>query len=371
MLPWRGIGHRHEIRYSRSIRLAGCAADAEQIRISMSVGKFFEGQSRRHIGAGALLVLVAIGALDYVTGWELSVSLLYALTILFVAWYGSRHLAIVFALLSAAIWWWANKDVQPYVTKWGYAWATTSRLAYFVFVAIGGATLRAQQESNRARIEALERARELEHEITRISEREQRRIGQDLHDGICQELAAIRCALSSVRDDLRARAQPEAEATDEVVGLLKNAIVETRNLARGIFPVQMEESGLPAVLGELVSNIRIRQNIEIGFSLHGDVRISDPEVAMNLYRIAQEALSNAVQHSKAEKINVTLGAENDCATLVVSDDGVGLPDPLPLSLGMGLKTMRYRAQLIGAQLDIKNTPGGGVCIICALPAKTS
>ncbi|MDB6140915.1 MAG: hypothetical protein JWO94_3987 [Verrucomicrobiaceae bacterium] len=328
---------------------------------------FIEKQPRWLLAAEALVLLVMVGMFDYATGRELSVSLLYVILVLGVAWQGGRNLALVFAFLSAVSWWWANKEVHPYGGSWGYAWATVSRLATFVFIAVGGSAVKAKQESDRQRIKALERAKDLEREIARISEHERRRIGQDLHDGICQVLAAIRCAASSVRDDLLARQQPEAATTGEVADMLGNAIIEVRNLARGIFPIQMESAGLASVLDELCETTRRLHRVQIVFETDAEVKSLPAEVAMHLYRIAQEALSNAVKHGGARHVAVTLGRDDGGLCLTVADDGPGFA----LSAagdedGMGLKSMRYRAQIIGAELCI-NSRADGVTITCRLP----
>lgn len=314
-------------------------------------------------------MLLLIGALDYFTGSELSVSLLYALTVLSVAWFVSRRAAMAFALMSTLIWWWANRISTPYTSQWGYAWATLARFAYFLLAALGGSALRSREEFNRQRIEALERAVALEHEVTRISEHEQRKIGQDLHDGICQELAAIAFALSSVRDDLAVRDHNETARLDEVLDMLRDAISETRNLARGIFPAQLEEIGLAAMLDELVCSMRRLQGIDATFEMQGEVQISDPEVATHLYRIAQEALGNAVKHGGAPRVWVSLTRRDDMITLEVADEGGGLPQEPLQPQGMGLKTMDYRARIIGASIEIRNKSDRGVSVICRLPVK--
>ena len=108
-------------------------------------------------------------------------------------------------------------------------------MAYFLFVAIGGAAMKAQREEMRARLEAMVRARELEQEIVRVSEHEQMRIGQDLHDGLCQNLVAIDCALACLKSDLEGKRLPETEAAEVIRRMLKEAFVEARSLARGIF----------------------------------------------------------------------------------------------------------------------------------------
>ncbi len=333
----------------------------------MAFGGLFKKQPARAVVVQATLFLAVVGTVDYVTGWELSVSLFYALIILMVALRVDRNTALVFAVSSGAIWCVANFQVHPYKSQWAYAWATFTRLAYFVFVAVGGASFRAYQESNRKHIEALERARDLEHEIARVSEREQRRIGQDLHDSVCQSLAAIQFATSVVREDLGKEKPEQAAALQDISKMVKDAIAETRDLARGIFPVQMEEVGLAAVLDDLVTTTKRLRRIDATFEMQGDVKVSDPEVAMHLYRIAQEALNNALKHGQPTKLAVSLIEKEGVLRLTVSDDGAGLSAPQSPHEGMGLKTMRHRANLIGAQLDIRNHPTSGVSVVCSLP----
>ncbi len=333
----------------------------------MRVVTFIEQQPRLAQAAGALVALGLLGALDYFTGPGLSVSLFYSMLVFVVAWFGERRFGVVFAALCAASWCWANKDVHPYGGPWGYAWATVSRLGCFVLVAIGSSAVKTKQETDRQRIEALERAKALESEIARISEHEQRRIGQDLHDGVCQMMAAIRCAASSLRDDLRLKNLPEAEASAEIADLLGDAVIEIRQLARGIFPVQMEAAGLAVVLDELVDSIRRLQRADVSFEMRGDVAVPSPEVAMHLYRIAQEGLNNALKHARAKRIVVGLKEAGQVLTLTVADNGGGMASPnTQLQDGMGLKTMRYRAQLIGARLTVDST-AEGVTLTCVLP----
>ena len=276
----------------------------------------------------ALVALTLLGTLDYFTGQGLSVSLLYSFLACVVAWFGSRRFSLLFAGLCAFSWWWANKDVHPYAGAWGDMWATASRLVSFLFVAIGSSALKTRQQADRQRIQALERAKALESEITRISEHEQRRIGQDLHDGICQTLAAIRCAASSLRDQMQLETLPQAGLVGEIADMLRDAIMETCSLVRGIFPVQMEAAGLPAVLDELAETTARLHGLEVSFEAKGGVQVPDPEAAMHLYRIAQEALGNAVRHSKARRISIRLAQEEGMLTLVVADDGGGMPPSL-------------------------------------------
>src|SRR5262249_24604536 len=149
--------------------------------------------------------------------------------------------------------------------------------------------------------------------------------------------------------------------------LLKNAVVETRNLARGIFPVQMDEEGLPPALEELVTNMNYLRHTSIGIEIDGDVIIKEPQVSMHLYRIAQEALNNAVKHSGASRITIRLSQLQSHFSMSISDNGSGFVTGVSSSMGMGLSTMRYRAQLIGANLQVQSSPTKGTLVECSLP----
>jgi signal transduction histidine kinase len=142
------------------------------------------------------LVVAFIGWLDYVTEKEVSLFALYGVPIFMAVWFGSWRSGLLMACVSTILWWFVNREYSDFTTWWGYPMATASRCALFIMVAVGSAVMKSNQEVDRARIEALERTRELEQEIVRVSECEQRRIGQDLHDGLCQHLAAIGFAAS-------------------------------------------------------------------------------------------------------------------------------------------------------------------------------
>lgn len=332
----------------------------------MKLTKFPFTQSRALIALQAFLLAVTIGYVDYVTAWETSLFIFYAAPIFFVTWYGDRRSGIVFAILSAVIWFVANYDANPYETPEGYAWATINRAIYFIFVAVGCTAMRQQREESRARIDAMTRARELEQELVRASEREQMRIGQDLHDGVCQSLAAIDCATECLRNDLEAVGTRQAEATKVIQKMLRDTMVEARSLARGLFPIQMDAQGLPAALQELVETTNQLRQTAVSFVSSGEIRVENQAMAMHLYRIAQEALSNAVRHAAANSVLVMLREEDRFLVLTVQDDGRGLPKNAESAAGMGLRTMRYRAQLIGARLTSGSTSAGGTVINCTL-----
>jgi signal transduction histidine kinase len=206
----------------------------------------------------------------------------------------------------------------------------------------------------------------LEQEIVRVSETEQRRIGQDLHDGLCQHLAAIGFAAKSLADDLEKCERPETAAAQEIESLLKQAVIEARDLARGMFPVQMDGAGLSAALEGLASTTSRLTSTEVVFTEKGQVQISDTAVAMHLYRIAQESVANAIKHAAARHIFITLESEAEKVRLRIDDDGKGFFEQEDMVKGMGMRTMAYRARLIGGTLEIQERDGPGTCVWCEL-----
>lgn len=318
---------------------------------------------------GGLVGLVAIGLLDMRTPWQFSLFILYSVPVFVVAWCVGRRASIAFALLATLLSWVANMDSHPYALP-GYAWSNVNRFVALFFVAICGATMRDYREAARKRVEALERTRELEREIVRTSEREQMRIGQDLHDGVCQSLAAITCAAECLKVELEQNGLHHASTVGEIQHMLSATTVEARSLARGIFPVQLDVFGLSAALSELVATTYKLRHSAVSFETSGEVDVKDPEVAMHLYRITQEALSNAMRHANASHVRVRLIGDGKSLVVSVSDDGCGSATQLRPD-GMGFRTMQYRAKLIGAEIQVLTERAAGTTIRCSLPLESN
>jgi signal transduction histidine kinase len=160
---------------------------------------------------------------------------------------------------------------------------------------------------------------------------------------------------------------PEAAAAGNIQKLLQDAIVEARNLARGISPVHMDAENLPAALEDLVASANRASQAAITFDVHGQITIGDTQTAIHLYRIAQEALRNAVRHSGATQVAVELNEEGNHYTLSVRDNGRGFDGTPSSSTRMGLGTIRYRARLLGASCEIDSKPAVGTVVRCSLP----
>ena len=219
-------------------------------------------------------------------------------------------------------------------------------------------------------IDITERKR-LEKEVLAISEREQRRIGQDLHDSLGQQLTAIELMCQALKADPEALAnRQELEShLDRVCRCIRQVIGQTRALAQGLAPFKVDAVGLESALAELARTTSAPGGrVTCFFEYPAPVALTDNEAATHLYRIAQEAVNNAVKHSRATKVTIHLSQQNGALRLLVSDNGNGFPRTKTASQGMGLRVMNHRASVIGAELEVKSRPGKGVSVLCMLPA---
>ena len=213
--------------------------------------------------------------------------------------------------------------------------------------------------------------RRLERELLEISSREQQRVAQDLHDSLGQHLTGTALLTQSLVKRLEAQpgiSSELAEDASKVRALVNEAGTMTRTLARGIYPVHLQGNGLMISLENLAKNVA-----EFGqpctFAYEKPVSIGDYEKATHLYRIAQEATNNAMKYAQAEHVFIKLSQRKEEHVLTVEDDGAGIPkEKLGDRDGMGLRIMRYRAQLIGASLNIERLDGGGTRVMCAFQA---
>jgi signal transduction histidine kinase len=326
----------------------------------------FSRQPRGWILGEIVAALIVIGVLDFITSYEFRLLPLYAGPIFVAGWFFGIRLGIATALVSAIIWWcanWFNGD--PDLHSWFQSWEIARHVSFFVLVGWTGAALRAKSDIATGRIALLEHSRQLEREIVGISEAEQRRIGQDLHDGVCQVLAALSCSATELRGDLEKRNLPEqAKSAGELARLLQSAVVETRDLARSLVPAHVGEVGLSLALESLAQSVSRLHRIDCTFRSSGGEIDRNDAVATHLYRIAQEAINNATKHGKAQAIAVALDAADDRVTLRVADDGAGISVSSPSNDGMGMAVMHYRARLSGGELTVESPPSGGTIVSC-------
>lgn len=229
-------------------------------------------------------------------------------------------------------------------------------------------TLELSRANEALKAEMHERTR-AEREMTEISEREQQRLGQDIHDGLSQQLTGISYLIKSVEKRLAARELPEAKDAGEISELVKRAIRDTKALSRGLNPIQLESNGIVPALRELADTSCKLFRVKCEAELDAAIDVPDRAVATQLYRIAQEAVHNAVRHGRASVVKISFLSENGTPVLSVADDGSGFEPHDGEFSGMGLRNMRHRAVLIGASLDIRRIPSGGTLVRCVLPAR--
>ncbi|MEZ4425853.1 MAG: PAS domain S-box protein [Gemmatimonadota bacterium] len=208
----------------------------------------------------------------------------------------------------------------------------------------------------------------LEAELLRISNREQRRLGRDLHDGMGQVLVGARLYAAGVERSLRRKGAEEADGVHEIGRMLDEAHELARALARGLNPVSLEGGGLISALEDLTKGVTRLHGIECPFRVEDALSIGDLDGAAHLYRIAQEALTNATLHAQATRITVSLRRNGeDTLVLTVRDNGTGIVSNGARAHGMGVPIMRKRASMLGGTLEIRSDRSGTeVC--CSFPA---
>lgn len=237
-----------------------------------------------------------------------------------------------------------------------------------------------RQELAAAREELEERVRErtaelraemshreqLEKQLLEAKEDEQRRFHQDLHDGLGQYLTGIVFRLSALQRDLERDESPRAADAAKIAELVNETINQAHDLARGIYPVPLRPDGLLLALRELQQRVCDPHLADCIFECDEALEIEDPALATHVYRIAQEAVTNAVKYSRASRIHIALRRSDGAAELTISDDGVGF-DVQCAARGNGLGTMRHRARIIGAQFGVVSDKARGTIVSCTFP----
>jgi signal transduction histidine kinase len=206
----------------------------------------------------------------------------------------------------------------------------------------------------------------LRRQMLDVANREQERIGQDLHDGLGQELTGIALMLRGLASRLHRENSSSAEDAEQIAAIVNQAIVSARSLARGVSPVSADRGGLVQALRGLAARSRDLYGLDVVFRSKVWPQVSLDDAATNhLYRIAQEALTNASRHGKASRVVIRISVSEASFALTIADNGKGLDAARGLSTGMGLKIIAYRATMLGATAEIKTQPGGGTLVsIC-------
>ena len=335
---------------------------------------WFDKSSPRVVCAGSGLLIICIGILSHMTGPQFSCSLLYLIPILLITRVAGFIPGAGASLLAALLWLWAdlhvNFNYRPSFTPY---WNMVMRLGTFL---VAGYLVSAMRSLNAhleerviERTSALEaeivEKRELEKSILEIGDRERAAVGQDLHDGLCQQLVSAAFSANMLHE--RLADAPARTDIARIGDMIDDAISQARNLARGLYPVRLETEGLEMALRELVSTMSRRFTNGCAFECSGALPAARPGTDIHLYRIAQEAIVNAAKHSGADNVIVSLACGVSSVTLRVEDDGRGIQPDVRNPGGMGLRIMEYRARMIGAEFQIENRSPNGATVRCVVP----
>jgi signal transduction histidine kinase len=337
--------------------------------------KKLEKYSRVMFIVASLLLVAAVGFVDYLTGHEISVSVFYLLGVAMAVWFVSGGFGVLISGLSVLVS--VTSDLASgakFETFLIPLWNAAVLLSFYLVVVWLLSLLRSLNRNLEGQVgqrtralteEILERER-LERELLDISEREQRRIGQILHDSLCQHLTGTTLAAQVLEEKLAARQLPETAEASQVVGLIEEGINLSRKLAKGLYPVEVSSDGLMLALEEYAATTSKLFKVICRFECDSPVLIHDTATAGHLYRIAQEAVGNAIKHGKARNILITLAVSEESTLLSVNDDGTGLPAPLPKQRGMGLRIMAHRSDMVNALFSVRRNVLGGTEITCEL-----
>jgi signal transduction histidine kinase len=323
--------------------------------------------------AAAAFLILCIGILSYITGPHLSSSLFYLIPVLLVTRVVGFPAGGLAALLAAAIWLAADLNagqnfghpVTPY-------WNALMRLGTFLVAVSLVSAMRSLnahlEERVLERTAALEaqiaETRELEKTILEISDRERAAIGQDLHDGLCQQLVSAAFTANLLREKIATDPAAVSIDADRIADMIDDSITQARNLARGLYPVRLETEGLEMAVRELASTLGQRFDIACMVECPSLLPPLKAGTGIHLYRIIQEAVTNAAKHARASRIIIHLSADPQHFLIRVEDDGMGIHLASRNPKGMGLSIMEYRARMIGADFKIESPPGGGTSVSC-------
>lgn len=209
----------------------------------------------------------------------------------------------------------------------------------------------------------------LQKELLKISEREKQLISQELHDGLCQNLAGTAFMSSLLHQQMAAKKVPEAKAAKQICDLLNTSVNEARNLSHGLHPVGPEGEALMNSLSQLAGTVRNLFHIKCTFRCPEPVVIENGTVSTYLYRITQEAINNARKHGEADRLTISLRSSLKGLILKIRDNGIGIPK-IPKKSGMGLSIINRRASEIGATVSVRRGQKNGTVVTCTLPTRS-
>ena len=348
---------------------------------AMSAGESPKGERARRqihprsrwLGFAGLACIPLVGWLDHKTGPAISFALFYIPPVAMAAWFGGRRIGLIAAFASAAAWFTAGiPESAQFSTPLIYCWNAATRLLIYSLVALLVAALRQQRdqlhtviEQQNARLELEMAERDLaEREIIEAGAREQRRIAYDLHDDLGQHLVGIAFKAKLLGEKLQSTHPVQAQEASTIARLANDAARQTRLTAHKLDSDNGAidlTTALPKLAAAVEENCRVRVSVNTSA---GSVPVS-AQVAVQLYRIAQEAVRNAIEHGRADMVEIYLVSHQEQIVLTVSDNGRGF-DPSVAGQGLGFRTMGSRAHSVGGSCEVESRVRG-TTLICRVP----
>jgi signal transduction histidine kinase len=327
----------------------------------------------RWLGFAGLACILLVGWLDYKAGPAISFALFYVPPVAMAAWFGGRRVGLIAAFASAAAWLTAGLPESAQLsTALIYCWNAATRLLISSLVALLVAALRQQRDQlqtilaqTKARLELEMAERALaEREIIEAGAREQRRIAYDLHDDLGQHLVGIAFKAKLLGEKLQSTHPAQAEEALTIARLANDAARQTRLTAHKLDGANGAidlTTALPKLAAAVEENCHVRVSVNTSAC---SVPVS-AQVAVQLYRIAQEAMRNAIEHGRADKVEIYLVSHQERIVLTVSDNGRGF-DPSVVGQGLGFRTMGSRAHSVGGSCEVESR-ARGTTLICRVP----
>jgi signal transduction histidine kinase len=324
--------------------------------------KKFETWSRPSLTVLSLGIVGVVGSVDYLTGYETFFFIFYLLAVFVAVWFVGVPVGVLVSALSATVWIVTNIAAgEHYSSLFVPVWNAMIMFAFYLIVVGLLATLRTLQRELEERVrqrtaalsEEIQERTFLQKKLLETVEREQRRIGYDLHDGLGQHLTGMALAGQVLVQRLADKSSPETAEARRLVELVEQAIELTRTLARDLQPIEIQAGQVVNSFQVLATRVSQQFKVCCQFECHLNAPLDEMNIITQLYRIAQEAVTNAVRHGKATHINICLDSADDEIVLTVTDDGIGLPENARTGNGMGLRIMAYRASMIGATFRIE------------------
>lgn len=258
------------------------------------------------------------------------------------------------------------------VQGWQICWKFVSSYSiYTTFCYLIISQLSAKKSAEKIAISAVNRASEAEHKLLSISEATQQRIGRELHDDLGQHLTGAAFMAQVLSKKLKAKGHEETEDAEKITVMLNQSIAKTRNLSQGLYPEEIKAQGLNYMMEKFAHNVEATYQINCKFFPHKNTQLDDQELATHLFRITQEAVNNALRHGRASSIVLRLSSTAALLTLEIMDNGCGFDTRQTQSqTGLGLRSMRYRADILGASITVAPGREKGTHVTIKMPLQT-